>query len=335
MIQESEGFLIIDNNGSIDEEWASIRPNSLVKFADQLYTYDFWWETFTWNHICLIYYTNSSLRFLVNMQEVNVTKLDHINSNIPENVFVNSILLGVNTYGQFRDLNIWSRPLNDLEIAEYQRCGKNLSEGEIFSWEFGQINRQINQQQKLGHLLRRKTNSCYKEHESFVDLVNQKTMTFSEAAEFCNEIGGEVYVPSSEKEMKEVLDRMKTSSYGSDSCGFRAYLGLRKYGQTGALHHPTGGNSAPWCSHLWHHLAPNGGNYQTCVALNLTNYYLDDVSCNTPLCSLCQYKATSVFSTRGLCEKENPSNWKFKMSRLPGPRYNFIGFGPTVLIFDD
>ena len=334
MIQESEAFLIIRNNKSIDEEWASIRPKRLMKFADQLYTYDFWWETFMWNHICLIFYTNSSLRLVVNMQEVNVTRLDHINSNISENVFVNSILLGVNTYGQFRDLHIWSRRLNQFEMAEYQNCGKNLREGEIFSWDSWQTN----QQQRRGHLVRRNTNPCSKKYEMFVDLVNQKKMTLAEATKFCNKMGGEVYVPSSEKELKDVLDGIKTSSYDREFCGFRAYVGLRKSGQTGALYEPTKGEnwtSAAWWSDLWHHLAPNGGDHQTCVALNLTHRYLDDVSCDTPLCSLCQYKSRSVFSTRGFCEKENPRNWQFKMSNLPGPRYNFIGFGTTVLTFDN
>ena len=324
--------MIIKNNKSIDEEWASIKPRGIIKFADELFTYQFKWQTFFWYHICLLHSPSSQIRLIINKKNIEVSKLASIRTSSTKlgmNAF-DSVLLGYNSYGQFRDLHIWSRELNDDSILKFQGC--NRIRGDVFSWEKWKFPE--DQSHMLGHM-----NTCSDARYGLTDLLASKRLSLTDATIFCGELGGELYYPSSEQDFQEVMTQLRDQN--NEGCNFRAYLGLRKGTKSGEIYNPRAEASSKMAglwSRLWHPLAPNGGDHQTCVAVNLTNHYLDDVSCHSKLCSLCNYKTAPVFSTRGLCEKEDFIKWKFKMSfhhSSGGGRYIFSGFGPTILIFND
>ena len=78
IIQSSfEAFLVIKHDGSIDEEWASIRPSGIVKFNDQLFSYQYTWETFLWHHLCLLY-SPLTVTLRINQEDIPVLPLTHM-----------------------------------------------------------------------------------------------------------------------------------------------------------------------------------------------------------------------------------------------------------------
>jgi hypothetical protein len=325
--QSSQSFLVVKHKESIDESWALFRPNGLIKFANQLYTYSFNWETFHWHHICLLYASNSSLKLIIDGLSVEVTKLTDIVGEVPKDIFVSgSLTLGSNTFGQFRDLHIWGRLLDRASLAGWLAC-KPGEEGDVFSWDGWTSTA------PQGRLLQGEPDSCTQASTGFVDLISQRQMTFDESAQFCTDLGGELYVPDSEEELMHVLGQLEGPGYDRAACNNRAYIGLRKQ-PTGAFYRGTEGPVAEWLASHWHPLAPNGGSHQPCVVVNLTNHLLDDVACDSLVCSICEYKTRPVFSTRGLCAQEDSIRWKFKLFYLPGKRYIFFGIGPTAMIYN-
>ena len=335
MIQTStDYFVLVTNKNSVSEEWGYIRPNGFIKIADVLYSYTFSWQTYLWYNICILWSFNSSIRLVINRQDVLATNLTNINSSsvLIREQFVSSIVLGRGSYSQIQDFQIWNKVIDNLTLDQFQEC--NQVEGDIFSWQQWQST-----QKRSQHLFQGEEKLCSSPaFTGFTDLIKSVQMSFPDATSFCKKLGGELLVPQNEEELHSLLNKIQLEKVTRLSkCNFGGYTGLRKVPLTKRLvKELEGTEQSNWWSQFWHPLSPNGGDQQTCVILNLTDPYFDDVSCDIKHCSLCHFKTMPVYSTRGLCEKEDYIRWQFKMSETQdrNNRYIFSGLGPTYMMFN-
>ena len=258
------------------------------------------WQPGVWNWFCI---TASKPRdnviILINGKTVveaddDVTDVYHVSDK-------NIILMNSGhrtddpepSHGRMTDVNIWSRRLSQVEMADWSYCGTEMS-GDVISWDTAQLT--IN---KLSILEIPKEKVCAKKinEEHYIGFNFQ--IDFYDTEKFCRNIGGKVAVIRDLESLTEISKIFKECCDGGPDF---LYSGFIKVQQRSDWVDVTTGETMPWTD--WAADNPLSLPGLDCVLHNSSEAQpaLINRMCSALTCPVCQLRSSGQnFILRGVC----------------------------------
>ena len=188
--------------------------------------------------------------------------------------------------GAMTDIKLWNEALDFQHMTSISSNDtiEIKPAPNIFSWETLKIQPNTS---CVEYITLDKNDELFKEKQHENVLIEYNT-DFNSSNYFCQAFGGELLVPKSEQDVKEIDSLCDQSKI----CG-QAFLGLLKFNETVAV--DLNGKPAPFIK--WGNKQPNGKNFQKCISVWYSAF--DDVECHAKFSFACQIIAANIFTLRG------------------------------------
>ena len=245
-----------------------------------------------WQHFCFSVSTNQ-VKIALNGEILHHETVDFTSERIKSGTLW---LGGTEDYawgmmrrleGAMTDVNLWNTSLEFQHLISITSSNDTIEvkpPPNIFSWATLKIKPNTS---CVEYITLDKNDELFKEKQHKNILIEYNT-DFNSSNFFCQAFGGNLLVPKTEQDLKEI----DTLCDQSKICG-QAFLGLLKFNDTMAV--DLNGKPAPFVK--WGNKQPNGKNFQKCISVWYSGF--DDVKCHAKFSFACQIIAANIFTLRG------------------------------------
>ncbi|XP_042220632.1 uncharacterized protein LOC121865361 [Homarus americanus] len=268
----------------------------------------------TWSSFCITFDTNSSpvIYFNGNKWRDDVERGGTAHSTDSALMDVNgSIVLGqdqdapADVYdaaqsfsGAVTDVNVWSRKLEDQELANISGC-RTRGHGDVIDWD--QATFEIGaDSSEVEMLISESCNIFPRPYFTFTDKLE-----FNDAAGLCQAFGGELTTPK-DAQQQEVVYKMaqETIKICSSEGGPLMWLGITDQHSEGNWHYLRSNTDVSYVN--WAPGQPNGGTSENCAVMKGETFegQWTDQSCRKSfkVCTMCSIRIPVFLRFRGICD---------------------------------
>ena len=303
----------------------------------------------TWTHLCWSYSAQSGeSRYyhdgaVFGIEQFNVTKEDvalKASTEMSDHALIfgqepdmirGGFDKGEAYIGHLSEFNIWNHIFSDKDILDMAACKTNIK-GNVVSWEKSSLlthNVAVKDVEDITHFCSSKPNY----------VIFPEKVKFSQGETFCQINGGDLVIPKSDQESKQILDivlkHKKICTEKSKSKIENAvWLGARKI------------------DHKWYQSGDNPSHVELlnytkivytrstsnskCAYLRNDGVWLEGQSnCQSlSLCTVCEIKATPVFTMKGICPYSDfDFNYYISIDNLNQIQF-YEGYKQSRILFD-
>jgi hypothetical protein len=302
-----------------------------------------------WNHVCFTYssirkrakfyfngkvikqYTRTNVLEIPSLLEITRSSFESSFTIAQEPDTVNGGYSSVQLFnGEISELNVWSTEIPEKQIEELSKCS-TIIKGDVVAWDLKKF------------LINNAKVKEINDYSIFCKMQKQMVIfpqrrSFRNAKNLCDMHGGNLVLPSSEENGKDILQialkHKEACLHSTDDLqkGKTVWLGLErkkwkwyKPDSKNNLIPPEYTNWDPnkctdeYCGH---------GENITCPFMEESGFWgfgFNNLFCiGVELCTICEFAETPVFSIKGMCSDDTLLNWNYYIRT--DDTYQIIGY---------